>query len=292
MDLLGREAGRVGGARGSRRGRGGPCSGSVWAKTSATLAWLPSEIHILAPLSTQPSVGPARARALVGRVGARVGLGQPEAAEPLARAQLRQVAPASAPRCPSARSRSTRARSARTRPCAWPSSRGRSPRRRSRRSGSRARRRRSRAGRSRRGSPGRRSWRRARVSKWWLRSLSRARGTISRSVNVARRLADQLLLVGEREVHGRTLASHPWQRRRSRGLRTAHFVLRRSRATAGDDGARPDRRLRLPRPGARPRPPRGRARRARDDARPGERGRASRRRESSRTSAIRTASRR
>ena len=29
-------------------------SGSVWAKIIATLAWLPSEIHILPPLSTQP----------------------------------------------------------------------------------------------------------------------------------------------------------------------------------------------------------------------------------------------
>ena len=30
------------------------CSGSVWAKIIATLAWLPSEIHILLPFSTQP----------------------------------------------------------------------------------------------------------------------------------------------------------------------------------------------------------------------------------------------
>ena len=31
-----------------------PSSGSVWAKTSASLAWLPSEIHIFAPLIDQP----------------------------------------------------------------------------------------------------------------------------------------------------------------------------------------------------------------------------------------------
>jgi hypothetical protein len=38
-------------------------SGSVWAKISATLAWLPSEIHILLPFSTHPpSVLRARVR--------------------------------------------------------------------------------------------------------------------------------------------------------------------------------------------------------------------------------------
>ena len=31
-----------------------PFSGSVWAKTSATFAWLPIEIHIFAPLIDQP----------------------------------------------------------------------------------------------------------------------------------------------------------------------------------------------------------------------------------------------
>src|SRR4051794_8933007 len=31
-----------------------PCSGSVWAKTSATFAWLPIEIHIFEPESDQP----------------------------------------------------------------------------------------------------------------------------------------------------------------------------------------------------------------------------------------------
>ena len=30
-------------------------SGSVWAKISATLAWLPSEMNIFEPLITQPS---------------------------------------------------------------------------------------------------------------------------------------------------------------------------------------------------------------------------------------------
>jgi hypothetical protein len=30
-------------------------SGSVWAKISATFAWLPSEMNILEPLITQPS---------------------------------------------------------------------------------------------------------------------------------------------------------------------------------------------------------------------------------------------
>ena len=40
-----------------------PLSGSVWAKISASLAWLPIEIHILAPLMTQPaSVLRARVR--------------------------------------------------------------------------------------------------------------------------------------------------------------------------------------------------------------------------------------
>ena len=67
-----------------------PWSGSVWAKISASLAWLPIEIHILAPLITQPESVLARAGALVGGVGAGVGLGQAEAAQPLARAQLGQ----------------------------------------------------------------------------------------------------------------------------------------------------------------------------------------------------------
>ena len=67
------------------------CSGSVWAKISATFAWLASEMNIFAPLITPAAIGPRGARALVGGIGAGVGLGQPEAAEPLARAQLRQV---------------------------------------------------------------------------------------------------------------------------------------------------------------------------------------------------------
>jgi hypothetical protein len=32
-----------------------PSDGSVWAKISASLAWLPIEIHIFEPFSTQPS---------------------------------------------------------------------------------------------------------------------------------------------------------------------------------------------------------------------------------------------
>ncbi len=32
-----------------------PSDGSVWAKISASFAWLPSEIHIFAPLIVQPS---------------------------------------------------------------------------------------------------------------------------------------------------------------------------------------------------------------------------------------------
>ena len=163
------------------------------------------------------AVGLARARLLVRGVRAGVGLGQPEAAEPLARAQLRQVRAASAPRCPSAGSTSTPATSGPRSPCASPSRGGRSPRRRSRRSRSPARRRRTRAARSRPGSPGRRSSRTSSVSKWWLRSFSRARSAISRSANVPRGVADELLLVGEVEVHGqrRYYDAAQWTRSRS-----------------------------------------------------------------------------
>ena len=107
-------------------------------------------------------VGLAGAGALVGGIGAGVGLGQTEAPEPLARAQLRQVVLLLLARFPSAGSTSRRARSGLRSPSASRSSRDRPPRRPGRRSGNRARRRRTRGGRSPRGSPGRRSSGRAR----------------------------------------------------------------------------------------------------------------------------------
>ena len=63
MDLLRGEAVADRSGRGSRRGRGGARSGSVWAKISATSAKLPSEIHIFWPLIRQPpSIFSARVR--------------------------------------------------------------------------------------------------------------------------------------------------------------------------------------------------------------------------------------
>ena len=95
-----------------------PWPGSVWANTSATSATLPSEIHIFCPLIRQPpSIFSARG-ADRGRVGARVGLGQPEAAEAPRRSRASAASAASAPRCPSARSSRTPARSGRRRRCA------------------------------------------------------------------------------------------------------------------------------------------------------------------------------
>ena len=69
-----------------------PRAGSVWAKTSATSATLPSEIHIFWPVIRQPPSIFSRPGAQRGGVGAGVGLGQPEAAERLAGAQPRQPA--------------------------------------------------------------------------------------------------------------------------------------------------------------------------------------------------------
>ena len=127
-------------------------------------------------------VGLLGARLLVGGVRAGVGLGQPEAPEPLARAQLRQVVLLLLLGPPAQDAPSTRARSGPRSRSASPSRRGRSPRRSARRSGSRARRRRTRAGRSRRGSPASAIFWTSSRSKCSLRSFSRARSTISLSV--------------------------------------------------------------------------------------------------------------
>ncbi len=127
-------------------------------------------------------VGLARAGALVGGVGAGVGLGQAEAAEPFAGAELRQVVLLLLLGSPAQDAPSRRARSGPRSRCASPSRRARSPRRSGRRSDSRGRPRRIRAGRSPRGIPGRRSCSTSSRSKCSLRSFSRARSTISLSV--------------------------------------------------------------------------------------------------------------
>ena len=100
--------------------------------------------------------------AQVGGVGAGVGLGEPEAAERLARGQPRQPALLLLLRCPSARSSRRRARSGPRPRCASPSRRGRPPRRSARSRRSRARGRRTPRPPARPGSPSRRAGGRAR----------------------------------------------------------------------------------------------------------------------------------
>src|SRR4051812_1202101 len=65
-------------------------SGSVWAKIRATCVVAHRDPH-LRPVDLPAAVAFGRPRPLVGGVGPGVGLGQAEAAEPLAAAQLRQV---------------------------------------------------------------------------------------------------------------------------------------------------------------------------------------------------------
>ena len=62
-------------------------------------------IHILVPLSTQSSPSRRATGPHAGRVGAEVGLGQTEAADLLPGGHVAAARPASAPRCPNARSR-------------------------------------------------------------------------------------------------------------------------------------------------------------------------------------------
>ena len=169
------------------------CSGSVWAKIIATLGVVAQRDPHLVAAEHPAVVGLARPRLLVGGVGAGVGLGQAEAAEPLARAQLGQVSALLLLGAPAQDRRADQRGLHRDRPCASPSSRGRSPRPRSRRSRSPGRRRRTPRARSRRGSPGRRSCATSSVSKWWLRSFSRARGDD--------------LVVGERRARSRGSAA-------------------------------------------------------------------------------------
>ncbi len=167
------------------------CSGSVWAKISATSEKLPSEIHIFWPLIDQPRVGLGRAGAQVGGVGAGVGLGQAEAAERLARAEPRQPLLLLLLACPTSRSSRRPARSAPRRRCGRRSRRGRPARRSARSRCSRGRGRRTPRRPARRGSRPRRACSPARG-----RSGRRGRSPCTRGDDLlvgefARRLGDQ-----------------------------------------------------------------------------------------------------
>ena len=80
---------------------------SVCAHTTATSATAPLVIHILVPLSTQSAPSRLAEVRMPDGVGAEVGLGQPEAADLLARWPFPGAIPASAPRCPTSRWRTS-----------------------------------------------------------------------------------------------------------------------------------------------------------------------------------------
>ena len=166
------------------------------------------------------------ARLEPARVGAGARLGQRVAAELLAGARARGGGAPSARRCPSVRRTCRRGRSRPRRCRARSSRRGRSPRRRARTRPCRAPCRRAPRAAPRRGSRARRACRRSTRS---IASVAVPLGRVRRDLRVAelaRGLADQLLLVREREVHADDLTSGgpPTQRIVAVGATCGHSV--------------------------------------------------------------------
>ena len=180
VDLLRREAGACRSARGSRRGRGASSRDRSGRRSARPSRSCPARSTSSAG-DRPAAVGLLGARRAGWRRRSRCRARSGRSSRAPRRSRAAAATPASAPRCPSARSTSRRARSAPTRPCARTSRRGRSPRRSARRCGSRGRGRRTPRARSRRGSPCRRSSCTSSRSKRSLRSFSRARGMISLS---------------------------------------------------------------------------------------------------------------